>query len=481
MTKLVCFLKKILRYVEIVIVGLLCILLTVNIFKGVNKSLLVVLVYSLFYAASLVTIHFFREKFFDGNVVKRFIFILSVSVFIRFLAVYFLGLTPQGDYAIYLSVARKIKNGNLDNKLYFGIFPHALNYPIFISLFYRLLGERTWLPRIINLIFGTFEAAFGTYIMEKCTNPRIGMIGGLAIALNPSIITFTLLSGGEPIYASIIITAVFFLTVGFNSKKQHFWIVAAGITCAVANFFRPTGIILIIASILVIFLYSKVKITIKIKQSLLLVFSFAVIVWATGFVTTSVSGYTKPSYSFGWNLFIGANEQTQGRWNEKDAELFDEVKNNLGDPSEIQKHFFKLGVERYKNMGMRVIPHFRKKLGVWFDESYVSRVITEWQTQYTRFKSGDLQQTYSLIINLYNILIMSGAIAALLFLSLEEKPPLILKIISFYMIGSIMLFMVIETAARYKGAYYSVLTILAVYGYCKTGGFIKKRLSRNNQ
>ncbi|WP_243133252.1 hypothetical protein [Thermoclostridium caenicola] len=76
---------------------------------------------------------------------------------------------------------------------------------------------------------------------------------------------------------------------------------------------------------------------------------------------------------------------------------------------------------------------------------------------------------------------MSGAIAALLFLSLEEKPPLILKIISFYMIGSIMLFMVIETAARYKGAYYSVLTILAVYGYCKTGGFIKKRLSRNNQ
>lgn len=468
--------KKFLHAAEIFVVFLLCILLAVNVFSAVDRPFTVVLAYLFFYAVCFIIIIFFRNKIFSGDIKKRIVFILIMSVFIRLPAVYFLNLTPKGDYAVYLSVARKIKNRVLDNKLYFGIFPHALNYPIFISFFYRVMGEKTWLPRVINLLFGAVEAASGSYIAEKCMNPRAGIISGLAIALNSSIIIFTLLPGGEPIYSSIIAIAVFFLALGFYSKKKDICIAAAGIVCAVANFFRPTGIILIIAYILVIFLYSNENTNVKIKQSLLLLLSFVVIVRATGFITSSVSGYGKPQYSFGWNLYIGANEETQGRWNEKDAELFNTVKNNSDDPSEIQKHFYNLGVERYKNMGIRMIPHFRKKLGVWFDESFVSEAVTGWQTQYTRFKSGDLKQTYSLIITTYNLLVVSGAIAAMLCLSLEKKAPLIMKTVSFYMAGSIMLFMVLETASRYKGAYYSVLTILAVYGYRKFFGFIRKKI-----
>ncbi|MDD4297888.1 MAG: glycosyltransferase family 39 protein [Ruminiclostridium sp.] len=409
---------------------------------------------------------------------RRIVLTVSIAILIRSLVIYFLGLTPQGDYSIYLSVAKAINSGNLGNKFYFGIFPHALNYPIFISVFYRFFGELTWLPRAINLIFGALEVGIGTYIIEKCTNPRISLVGGLAIALNPSIIIFTLLSGGEPIYSSIINCAIFLLMLAVNSekttKKSCICLIAGGIVCAIGNFFRPSGIILVIAAVLIIFLYSNIKLKYKITHSLLIILSFTMTVWLTSFITTSVSGYKKPSYSFGWNLYIGANEHTKGGWNEKDADLFNTIKNTSDDPSEVQKYFFDLGVERYKNMGINSVSHFKRKLYVWFDEGYISRVVTEWQTQYTRFKSADLKQTFSLIINPYNLFVVIGAIIALIFLSIEKKAPLLMKIISFYMIGSIMLFMVMETATRYKGAYYSILTILAVYGYWRIFVYLKE-------
>lgn len=60
-------------------------------------------------------------------------------------------------------------------------------------------------------------------------------------------------------------------------------------------------------------------------------------------------------------------------------------------------------------------------------------------------------------------------------LSADEKAPFAMKIISFYMVGSIMTYMILETSARYKGAYYSVLTLLAVYGYWRICTEMKER------
>lgn len=466
--------KKVLYVGEIIIVCLICLLLMLNLSSVFTKPFVVVFIYLFFCISSVLIVVIFKKRIFTGHIAGRIALTVSIGLLIRLLVIYFLNLTSKGDYAVYLSVAKQIKNGDLSNKLYFGIFPHSLNYPIFMSFFYRILGELTWLPRVINLFFGVLEVGLGTYILEKCMNSRAGVIGGLAVALNPSIIIFTLLSGGEPIYSSLIISAIFLLLAGINSKKPIL-LIASGIMCGVGDFFRPSGIILIVAAVLIIILYSTVNVKDKIIQSLLIALPFAITVFATGFITASVSGYSKPSYSFGWNLYIGANEQTNGVWNENDAELFNSIKNESQDPSKVQEYFFKLGVDRYKEMGLKSIAHFKRKLGVWLDENYISNVVTDWQTEYTRFKSGDMKQTYFLIVLPYNLIVVLGAIAALIFLSLDKKAPLILKIMGFYMIGTIMLFMVLETAARYKGAYYAALSLLAVYGYWKIYLCIKEK------
>lgn len=257
--KISCILEKTVVCRRNILRFFLCFLLALNVFSSFSKSISLLFIYSFFWLLSILLIIIFRKRIFTGSIIWRILLTVSIALTIRLIAVYFLGLTMQGDYAIYLSVARSIKNGDLKKQFYFGIFPHALNYPIFISLFYRVLGEMTWLPRMINII----------------------------------------------------------------------------------------------------------------------------------------------------------------------------------------------------------------------------RVITKWQTQYTRFRSDDLEQTYSLIVYAYNTIVILGAIIALIFLSLDKKAPLLMKTISFYMIGSIMLFMVMETATRYKGAYYSVLTLLAAYGYWRVYCQIKSRFLKS--
>ncbi|NLM09235.1 MAG: 4-amino-4-deoxy-L-arabinose transferase [Clostridiaceae bacterium] len=480
LSKLDYILRKTVYYAEIIFIFLICILLLCNIFSVFPKPFLVVALYLAFCITGFLPVYIFKDRICTGSVIKRVAFTMLIAFIIRFLVIYFIALTQQGDYAIYLSTARKIAAGTLsdENKLYYGIFPHALNYPIFISFFYKVIGEKTWLTRVINLLFGVMEAGFGTYIMEKCTNSRIGIVGGLAVALNPSVIIFTLLSGGEPIYSSVILCALFILVSGIDKERPYLFLAAFGFICGIGNFFRPTALILIIASVLIILFYSNFKTTRKLSSIITIVLSYTIAAAFLSTVTASVSGYKSPFHSYGWNLFVGANELSQGKWNEQDGELFSLVKDDYRDPSKVQEHFFKLGIERYKNMGIKVIPHFKRKLGIWFDENYVSTVVTEWQTRYTRFQSGDLGQIFFLITNSYNLFIVLGAISALVFLSLDKKAPLTMKTISFYLIGSIMLYMIFETATRYKGAYYSVLTLLAVYGYWKIYRYIKSGYSR---
>ena len=333
---------------------------------------------------------------------------------------------------------------------------------------------------MINLILGVLETGFAEFVMEKTVHPKIGIISGLAVALNPSIIIFTLLSGAESIYASLIMCSIFFLVLSNNpGKKSYAFLASSGILCALSSFFRPTGIILIIAIAIQIFITNKYDYKAKILRLLTMIISFTIFTGITGVVTTSVSGYKESAYSFGWNLFIGANETSIGKWNKEDSDLFVKTRNEYHDPSKFQEHFANLGIERFRSMGLKTVKHFYNKLGVWTEEKFTSHVITHWQSPYTRFKSADLQQTYDLIINNYNIFIISGAIITLLFTAFTNHAPNI-KIISYYIVGSILLFMVLETASRYKGAYYSTFTILAVYGYWVAIPFIKDRWANSS-
>lgn len=462
------FLKKCFSNVEIICLCFISILLllSVNTILNVSGEISLVLHYLAFTVITVIIAYMLRRFLKESKLYLRVLFVMTVAFIIRGIVCYYLNLTQKGDYGIYLAIAEKIGNGTFKPSIYYGIFPHALNYPIFLSDIYKLTGNFSWTPRLINLITGVIEAGGIAIIAEKSINKTFGLICGLAVSLNPSVILFTLFSGGEPVYGSLIIISLMCLAFSYKGKAGMylFFIAVSGVFCALGNFFRPTGIILIIAALIIFFIFDAFAFKIKLVRAITIVAAYLLVSFMLGQYTYSIRGYEKPSHSYGWNLFIGANAESKGRWNAADAELFNIKAKEYKDPSEIQSYFARSGFQRYMEMKTGVLKHFANKICMWLDEKFIVSSVTGWQNEYTRFKSSDIPQAFNLICFFYNFILVTGSLTAMVLLTRDKNPAPCLKLASLYLLGSIFVFLLLETAARYKGAYYSMFTLMGMYG-----------------
>lgn len=471
-------LKNFFGKIELIFTVALCLALIYGIFLITFKPPEIILMgfYLFFCCTSILVTFFIRKSLLNSGMIVRILFIVSIAWLIRITVSHYLDLTQKGDYGSYLSVAGKLSAGTFTHKLYYGIFPHALNYPIFLSLIYKLIGNQTWLVAFINIICGLVETGCAVAIAEKSAGKKFGLIAGLAIALNPSSIIFTNFAGGEPVYSAVIMAALLcFVNVGRNNPKKAIVFTAlTGVICGVGNFFRPTGIIFLIACGIMLLLFEKFPLKMRLIRTAVLIVSYMAIIFITGRLTYHYSGYEKPSHGYGWNLYVGANEESKGFWSAQDSEEFLRVELKKRDASAILAHFAKEGVKRYYEMKSRIVLHFVNKLSIWFDESFVAKSVTSWQNNRTIFKSADIAQSYTLLCFSYNLFVIAGAIAAMICLGISKNPPPGLKAASTYMLGCVLVFMVLEAGRRYKGAYYSILTLLGAYGICFVVGKIRK-------
>ena len=480
MKNIFTLISNIIHKVEFICISLLCISLLYSALIYLNRShdSLLYVFYFGFCGVFVIITYTLRKILGNSNVWIRVLYIMLIALLIRVMAVYFINLTQQGDYKVYLTIANKIYMGDFNKTKYYGIFPHALNYPIFLSGLYKLVGNSNKLPYIINIVLGVIGTGCIVGIAEKSINYKFGLIAGLAVALNPSIILFTLLSGGEPVYDSLMIVSLFFFvkTFGKNKKISIIYGIITGITCAFGNFFRPTGVIFIIAAVIVFAIHEQSDLITKITRLGALIISYTLIVFLLGQLTYQINGYEKPSKSYGWNLFIGANEKSEGHWNSADGDLFNKKIFEYENPSELQSYFAELGFERYLNMKSNAPKHFINKLSIWFNEGFIATTVTQWQNEYTRFKSANSYQTFNNICFIYNILFIISSMIIMVYTQVMKKPSFLMKHVSLYLTGSIIIFMLLETAGRYKGAYYSMITLLGSYGvymlYCKVKKYL---------
>lgn len=456
------------RIIEILCIIAVCMGLSFNVIKSIitSNETILLFFYFLFCFFSVLITYLLRIFLIKNHIIVRMLFMMTFVFIIRVIVYYYIHLTQYGDYGSYLSVAKSIADGQMKPSLYYGIFPHALNYSIFLSIFYKLFGSLYILPPALNLFFGVIEMGLVIGVAEMCAGPRFGLIVGIVTLLNPSIIIFTLFAGGEPIYDSLIMGALFCF-IKSNREKCRMtiaWLLGAGALCGLADFFRPTGIIFILAVIINLIIFDKKSFRLRLTAAFTIVVVFVVIIFMLGIITSAISGYKKPSLGFGWNLFVGGNQESNGRWNAKDAAIFKEIIKKYNDPLKIQTYFAYKGIERYNKMHESIFKHLANKLNVWFDESFTYRAVTEWQNQYTRFKSADIPEVYHLICFYYNFIIIILAIVSMIFSGFSKKIPSGIKIVVLYMLGSIFIFMILETTSRYKGAYYCMFTFLASYG-----------------
>lgn len=461
------------RHLEMISVYFFLVLIGMNFVGGLNKGSLIIGYYVFMCFVAFIALYFLRKKKLFGELYQRVLFVMAFAFLSRIFILYFINLTPRGDYAGYLSVASELYNGLISNPKYYGVFPHALNYPLFLSGIYSIIGEHTWIPRGINLIIGVFEVGASAYIFNAIMSPFWGMLAGLVVALSPSSMLFTLLSGGESIYSGLIMCALCSFAVYQKAVKyRQLFLVFTSLLMAIANYFRPTSIVLLVAICIVFLFYERRKLMNTLIDMVCLIVPFLLVIVLFSALISSVSGYSHLQKGYGWNLYVGANQITNGTWNKEDGLIFQEKFLNNADPSAIQSYFFEQGVLRYQKMGGAVIKLFKNKIQLWSDESYLPYVVTHWQTLYTRFKSDGYQETFRVITNIYNIIFLTGAFFCIIISSMSDKVHVIVKTLSLYSIGSVILFLFIESAGRYKGGYYSIISALGIYGWYKMYTYI---------
>lgn len=466
-------LRLIFKNIELCVIILFILFFAIVSFREISDtpSLLIPIFYIIYCILAIISYIIIKKKYNHHLENKWFciIYILVIGMIIRMISLYFINIEQKGDYSIYLSTASQLASGKNINNLYYGIFPHAIHYPIAISLFYRLFGVSKLIVSIVHFIFSMIEIVCIYLLLEKTIIKKYSILATFLIILNPSSILLVLFTGGESIYSSLIFVCLLIISniysnnLDHNKSKYFILCVTLGLFLSAANFFRPTGIILIIAIILSELLMNNSFNRNIIMRVCTICLTFVIGNMIFQNITTKITGFQTPDKSFGWNLYVGANYDNKGTWNSEDGQLFKDIIAKKNDPSEIQTYFFDLSIERYKYLikQRKVFHHFMNKSFIWSKESYMPTLISECHLSSTDYKLSGVDKVITLICFIYQNIIF---IIMLLSLLICKKQNFLYRIISLYMIGSICLFMLVETATRYKFAYYSIIPTIAIIG-----------------
>ena len=372
----------------------------------------------------------------------------------------------SGDLLEYLQTTETILEGIPMQNLYTSIFPHVLKYPTFLSLFGGFFPNLRLAALFVNFISVVIAMISCYYFCKKFSDETFSLIAVFILAFNPVIIIYATLPNAEILYGTcMLVCLTLCLYIENNKKKNIVLALLAGLVCGIANFFRPLGIIIIIALCMYIFINHKLKSA--------LIYIMLIIV---PYLITVQLGHETPKPSYGWNLYVGSSDF--GDWNQKDADLFQEKMIEFYDADETQQYFAKLAFERYGSMGFGIIKHCLSKLKFLFEHEYIANLLDDQVPGAPLYESVD-KSIYSLIIFIIDIPIfllgLFGAFSSAMKALKKEVSPSTLMGICF--LGNIIVLMLLEASPRYSIAYRIFVAPLCCYGLNVIYKFLKSNVN----
>jgi len=280
-----------------------------------------------FYSASILLAIGFCVMFFLIEKLKPDIKTVIAVAFLLRLTVAFVFPVPLfSDYLKYHETAvALIHNGALDTA-YLSAFPHTFSYSLFISFFYRIFGENPHIIYIINAILGTVTV----YTVYKCSDTKTAFL----LAIFPSSVLYTALLATEIPY-----TLLFFIALFFAVRKRS---ALSGVTAGLMNLIRPTGAIFVIAYFIYSF-HKKEK-----RKFFMFLVAYIIITLSGNFLLSYSGGFEIPKNSFGYSLYVGANSESLGRWNDEDYDYA----MSFSDSHVMHSELFMQSMERYRENGL---------------------------------------------------------------------------------------------------------------------------------
>lgn len=420
------------------------------------------------------------------------VLILLLGTVLRLSAIERFPVLPSSDYATYYQVAALLAEGRLAGSGFAGYvaaYPHVFGFPWLLSLLFRITGP-TWSGGLLLNVCFSMLAVFFAYRAARLLGGRL--CGFLALGLGalwPSQILYSAILASEPAFTAALMLAFWLFvylmrypqTAG-TAEQSVFLSAVLGAVLALAGALRPMAIILLIAVLLCLLpcrtpfdenrrmLHGPVTRAACQGWFRALITLFAYVLCAqliTGAVSLRVAQPLPPSgAAFGYSLMVGVNQEANGAWNAADAELFNRLLAERGDPRAAHGQALSIAAERIRAdpRGMYALA-MRKFAYLWENDDYGADWVKVFLDQ-----QGRLTPERQSAIELFRVLGRWFYAAALLFSALcglrlrkrpEANPAQALMLL---FVGTALLHLALETQNRYHYFVLQAFMLLAALG-----------------
>jgi len=162
------------------------------------------------------------------------------------------------DGVLYINQARAIMNNDWGLAKQCG-YDFISLYHMLIPAAYRVFGDWILAAQSISFLFGTCAVIPFYFILRHFFQPRVSFVAGLAFAVNPFFVSYSVDLVKDPIFWFFALLGIFFFITALKKDKKLYLLLFSNISFLIAGFARFEILIYFIGSILFIVLYEDKK------------------------------------------------------------------------------------------------------------------------------------------------------------------------------------------------------------------------------
>ncbi|GKT11006.1 glycosyltransferase family 39 protein [Desulforhabdus sp. TSK] len=249
--------------------------------------------------------------------------LLSTVIFavLRILWLLSLRTVPDIDFATFDYIAvllSKYRPIHEPLSMYF-LLP-AWGYPLFLGVWYSLVGHTLFAGKLFNLLLGIASVPLIYIVSRQIAGTLIARMTTILFVLWPTQIMMSSVLASEHLAIFLIMVAFCFL---LKETEKHHWrnIAVSAIFLALAYTVRHASIAVLPAAILFLLISSKSAKIPRLKTASALTVSFLA-VYALYLAGMTLVYHVTPLGQGLFNLLVGTNVAAKGHWNMEDQEKY---------------------------------------------------------------------------------------------------------------------------------------------------------------
>lgn len=426
--------------------------------------------------------------------------VLAAAGWVRLEAIRNLPMQPASDYKTYFEIGDYLNRGTLTKAGtgycdYIAMFPHVYGYPSFLAWLFRHFGTKVSVAQYANLVLSV-ATVFLTYRTGRLAAGRMAGLTALVLAAFwPSQVLYSTMVASEFLFSFLLMLGVYLFVLSMKvctPQMRHPVLgvllhIAIGVCLGFCASVRPMALIAVITIVLCIFTQrlflpaekeEQPSISLMIlsrgwMRCLIIILCYVLITTATNMTIerTVDRKLASGSTSFGYNLLVGLNAQSEGGWNQEDATYLYDAYDRTGDAGQAHLACRDLAIQRLTRDPESLFNLFLRKYHVlWGNDDYGGT----WNLVFLDEQGNLTPERESFLYgsrdwgNLYYLLCLAFAGIAGIFLWKKGNDTEFVFVLIF--VGTVGMHLFVESQNRY---HYHALYMFALLAGCAVDGIYR--------